>query len=58
MFGVQRIDTSARSGHAPGFRILIIPGLCLFWPLMIRRLWQGRQPPTETNAHRRLAVKP
>ncbi|QNI86827.1 hypothetical protein [Synechococcus sp. ROS8604] len=57
IFGVQRIDTSARSWRSPGFRILIIPGLCVFWPLMVKRLWRGSQPPTERQAHR-LTARP
>ncbi|MEA5467091.1 hypothetical protein [Leptothoe sp. PORK10 BA2] len=55
LFGVQRTDPAAR-GLAPLFRLIIIPGVSLFWPLFAVRLVQGRQHPTEKNAHR-LAAK-
>ena len=39
-----------------GFRLLLVPGLTIFWPLFLRRSLRGdRQPPEEHNAHRRLA---
>lgn len=56
-FGVQRIDPSAQGWRNLGFRLLIIPGLALFWPWLIKRLWQGSAPPVERNAHR-LAARP
>jgi hypothetical protein len=54
--GVQRIDPAARDGFHPGFRLVLLPGVSLFWPLL-RRWWQGTPPPRERTAHRRL-VRP
>lgn len=53
--GVDRIDPVAADGTR-GFRILILPGATLLWPLLLRR-WAGgtREPRSETNAHRRAA---
>jgi hypothetical protein len=56
-FGVQRIDPAARVGLHPGFRLILLPGVSLFWPLLLRRWWQGSPPPRERTAHRRL-VRP
>lgn len=62
LFGIQRIDPGAKwhSGFwgildGIGFRILIIPGLCVFWPLFVVRLIRGKTTPEERNAHRILA---
>lgn len=52
--GVTRIDAEAR-GTGLGFRLLILPGSVAFWPLLLRRWLAGKQPPLETNAHRRAA---
>jgi len=52
--GVQRIDPAAREGFHPGFRLLLLPGVSLFWPVLLRRWWQGSPPPRERTAHRRL----
>jgi hypothetical protein len=53
--GVNAIDPLART--APwSFRLLIVPGVTLWWPLLAYRWAAGAQtPPTELNAHRRLA---
>ena len=56
-FGVQRIDSSARGWRNLGFRLLIIPGLALLWPWLIKRVWLGTAPAVERNAHR-LAARP
>ena len=56
--GVDRIDPMARSAGW-GFRLLIVPGATLFWPLLLVRLAsRSMAPPVETNAHRRLARRP
>jgi len=53
--GVQRVDPVAREGTW-GFRVLIVPGVALLWPLLARRWAVGSvRPPTEQNAHRRQA---
>ena len=55
--GVQRIDPAAREGTW-GFRLLIIPGAVLFWPLLLTRWVRGTPPPEEQSAHRRKARAP
>ena len=51
IFGIQRMDPAVR-WHNILFRILILPGLCLFWPLFAVRLVRGKRHPVERNAHR------
>lgn len=54
--GVQRVDAAAR-GAGWGFRLLILPGTVIFWPLLAVRWAAGsRHPSTELTAHRRRAV--
>jgi len=51
--GVQKIDPHA-AGSGWGFRLLILPGAMLLWPLLLRRWFGGsHHPPEEWNAHRR-----
>ena len=54
LFGVQRIDPGVR-GLAPFFRLIIIPGVSIFWPLFALRLVRGKQYPIEQTAHRQAA---
>lgn len=54
LFGVQRTDPGAR-GIAPFFRLIIIPGVSIFWPMFALRLIKGKQHPIEQNAHRQAA---
>lgn len=50
--GVHKIDPHAAQGTW-GFRLLIVPGTMVFWPLLLRRWCNGTiTPPVETNAHR------
>ncbi len=53
--GVGRIDPMAR--EAPWtFRLLIVPGVVVWWPLLLVRWLAGSiAPPVETTAHRRRA---
>jgi hypothetical protein len=53
LVGVKQIDPHA--AHSSwGFRMLIIPGIMVCWPLLLRRWATGvREPPEECNAHRR-----
>jgi membrane protein implicated in regulation of membrane protease activity len=54
-FGVKRIDPPTAHGSW-GFRLLILPGVMAFWPLLLRRWMKGvHEPPEENSAHRRLA---
>ena len=39
-FGVQKIDPEAK-GTKLGFRLLIIPGVMAFWPMLLRRWASG-----------------
>ena len=55
LFGVQRMDSDAR-GWKIGFRLIILPGICAFWPLFAVRWVQGKRTPTERNAHRQAAA--
>jgi uncharacterized membrane-anchored protein len=52
---VNRVDPSAK-GSTWGFRILVTPGVCLLWPLMLLRLLRGGTTPVECNAHRNCAT--
>lgn len=54
LVGVQRTDSGAR-GIAPFFRLIIIPGVSIFWPLFVLRLVRGKEHPTERTAHRQAA---
>ena len=49
---VGRLDSAAM--HATlGFRVLIFPGVVMFWPLLLIRVMQGASgPPDEWTAHR------
>jgi hypothetical protein len=52
LVGVGKIDPHAAHGSW-GFRILILPGTTLLWPLLAKRWRQGiHEPPEEKNAHR------
>lgn len=55
LFLLHRIDPAAREGTW-GFRIIVIPGLILLWPLFFWRLVRKLSAPTESNAHRTLAA--
>jgi hypothetical protein len=47
-----RVDPGARNGTI-GFRLLIIPGSAILWPLLAARVLRGATgPPEERNAHR------
>ena len=50
--GVGKIDPHAAHGTWV-FRLLIMPGTILLWPLLARRWFKGvHEPPEERNAHR------
>ncbi|HVU94433.1 MAG TPA: hypothetical protein VHE34_04380 [Puia sp.] len=36
LFGVQKVDPTAH-GATAGFRIIIIPGCILLWPILLRK---------------------
>ncbi len=48
----ERFDGSI-SESTRGFRLLVLPGAILLWPILLRRTWAGAgRPPVERNAHR------
>jgi hypothetical protein len=50
--GVGRIDPSAHAGTL-GFRLIILPGVVLLWPLLLTRLVRRvTSPPAENTPHR------
>ena len=56
MVGVRQIDPHAAHGSW-GFRLLIVPGTMIFWPLLLRRWLRGiHSPPEERTAHRKAAA--
>lgn len=49
MKGLTKVDASAHSGTI-GFKIIIIPGVIVFWPFLLRKLIAGEKiffPPIE-----------
>jgi hypothetical protein len=38
--GVGRVDPAAR-GTSVSFRLLILPGTAVLWPVLARRWWKG-----------------
>jgi hypothetical protein len=51
--GVKAVDSTAKGGSWV-FRLIILPGVMVFWPLMLYRwIRRTQQPPTERTAHRR-----
>ena len=53
LIGAKNIDPHATHGSW-GFRVLIVPGAIALWPLLLRRWASGaKEPPEESNAHRR-----
>ena len=53
--GVQSLDSEAQ-GSGVGFRLLIIPCVTAFWPMLLRRwLRHVSEPPVEHNPHRELS---
>lgn len=51
LFLVGRLDPAAR-GSSWGFRVIVIPGVTLLWPLLLWRLVRRSAIPEERNAHR------
>lgn len=50
--GVQKLDPEAR-GSGIAFRLLILPGVAGFWPMILARWIRGLpEPPIEKNPHR------
>jgi hypothetical protein len=51
VLGVTRIDEEAK-GSGIAFRLLIAPGVVIFWPSLLVRWLRRKGPSTERNAHR------
>ena len=51
LMGAKKIDHSAVDGTW-GFKLLIIPGSMIFWPLLLTRWLRGVPQPEERSAHR------
>ncbi len=51
LIGAGKIDPDAQ-GATWGFRILVIPGAILLWPLMAKRWAMGAQPAEERTPHK------
>ena len=49
--GVAKIDPAAAKASI-GFKLLIVPGCMVFWPLLMRRWWRGAGPAEEWTSHR------
>ncbi|PVB61915.1 hypothetical protein DCO57_09655 [Labrenzia sp. 011] len=51
VIGIDRVEPSARGSHA--FRPLLIPGICLIWPLVLCRWYalerRGPADPAEDS---------
>jgi hypothetical protein len=54
MWGAKVVDPSAVEG-SKGFKVLLIPGAMVFWPLLLRRWMRREGPPEERSAHREAA---
>jgi hypothetical protein len=55
LLGIQRVDPAAKNSTM-FFKLMVLPGVTLFWPLMLTRLLRGKEQPTECNAHRRCGL--
>ena len=54
---VGAVDPAA-SNATPGFRLVVLPGAALLWPLLAVRWVRGAGPAVERTAHRALAGDP
>ena len=53
VLGLGRIDPTTR-GSSLGFRLAVLPGIVLLWPMVFRRMISGTPPPLEKTAHKEL----
>ena len=53
--GVSKVDPAAK-GSGIGFKLIIIPGVLVFWPMFLIRIAKGiSEPPQEQTAHKNKA---
>ena len=55
--GAAALDPVAKDGTL-GFKLLILPGAALLWPLLLLRWMRGAGEPEERSAHRARAASP
>ena len=55
LFLAQRLDPAV-PGSTWGFRLMILPGAALLWPVLLWRVLGRRTKPEECNAHRAAAA--
>lgn len=55
LFGGAKAIDPAAVGATLGFRLLIIPGGSIFWPLLLKRWIRKQAPPEEGSYHRQAA---
>ena len=53
--GAERVDPHLAASPL-AVRLLILPGVVIFWPMLGWRWLTGRQTPAERNPHRRAAT--
>lgn len=44
-FGLKAIDPDGTQGSSVGFKIIILPGVIVFWSLLLKK-WANMMPPT------------
>jgi len=49
--GAKKIDPSAVDASL-GFKLVIVPGVIAFWPVLLLRWIKGSPPPVESSPHR------
>ncbi|GAB5558461.1 MAG: hypothetical protein SynsKO_01080 [Synoicihabitans sp.] len=52
--GAAKIDAPA-ANTGLFFKLILIPGSMIFWPILLRRWISGSPPPIEKSAHREAA---
>lgn len=50
---IQRLDPATMSSSL-GFKLTILPGIALLWPVVISRLLRGAAIPEEKTAHKKM----
>ena len=53
--GVNKVDPAAVEGTF-GFRLFILPGIAVFWPLLLKRFIK-KEMVTEFSKHRKASLK-